>query len=210
MFICPRLSEWVFQYDESFLRFLDNSNVIRNLGEKYFKFKLSQIETNYKENSDILNKCNNKNNNIEDFRIDADKNKQIIELQDLSKNIKDISNEKSFEYLVAYRRCRAFVNFNKMINIISLDVRMDLFINEKHDELPEDLTPLYSKRLLKQVENYEIRMFDIRAKLHTDQTKKLKDEKYELLKNRAKLLKDFKDFIEEKEIDQKALIFKCK
>jgi len=210
MFICPRLSEWIFQYDETSLRFLDTRNIVTKISENYFTFKLNQIETNYQENSEVINKClerkgeinnyNNNNNNVEN---------QIIELQDFA-NKKKINYEKSFDYLIAYRRCRAFVNFNKLIFAITPEINQDVFINEKHDILPEDLTPLYSKRLLKQVENYEIRMFDIRAKLHTDQTKKDKDEKYELLKNREKLLKDFKNFIAEKDIDEKKFAVKCK
>lgn len=215
LFICPRLSEWIFQYDETHLRFLDTSTTVTKLNTDYFTFKLNQIETNYQENSADINKClgkekkainnvGNNNNNNEN---------QIIELQNFgnnnNNNKKEIDNDKSFEYLIAHRRCRAFTNFNKLVTSITSDINFDLFVNEKHDILPEDLAPLYSKRLLKQVENYEIRMYEIRAKLHTDQTKKDKEEKYELLKNREKLLKDFKYFIAEKDIDKQKLAIKC-
>jgi hypothetical protein len=211
MFIYPRLSEVLFQYEETDLKFLDTCNIVSKLGEDYFSYKLNQIETNYNLYSDVINKCLEKKQIKNDSLNDNNHyQNQIIELQNINKDNKiEINYDKSFEYLVAYRKCRAFVNFNKLIASITSDISQDLYVNERHDILPEDLTPLYSKRLLKQVENYEIRMFDIRAKLHTDQTKINKDEKYELLKNREKLLNGLKDFIAEKDIDEKKFAIKC-
>jgi hypothetical protein len=215
MFIYPRLSENLFQYEETDLKFLDTCNVVSKIAKDYYSFKWNQIDKNYIEHYHAINKCLEKKQISRDSSIDKNQNQnknQIIELQNMNDNCSnknEITFEKSFEYLVAYRKCRAFVNFNKLILSITSDISQDLYVNERLDILPEDLAPLYSKRLLKQVENYEIRMFDIRAKLHTDQTKRSKDEKYDILKNRERLLNGLKDFLADKDINEKKFSIHC-
>ena len=114
-------------------------------------------------------------------------------------------------YQMYFRKKRAFLNFNRMVNSIITDIKKDLFVNEKHDILPEDLAPLYSKRLNGQVENYEVRMFHIRAKLHqNNEKKKQKDSRYEILKNREQLAIDLKMLLEGRNLDKKEMEVKCK
>lgn len=97
-----------------------------------------------------------------------------------------------------------------MFNSIILNIKNDLFINEKHDILPEDLAPLYSKRLNGQVENYELRMFQIRAKLHqNNEQKKNKDSKNDILKNRENLLFDLKMLLNGRDANIKEMELKC-
>ena len=133
-----------------------------------------------------------------------------IEMQDMTKR-QLLPTEKLSHYQLAFRKKRAFLNFNRMVNSIIIDIKKDLIVNEKHDILPEDLAPLYSKRLNGQVENYEVRMYHIRAKLHqNNEKKKQKESKHEILKNRDQLALELKMLLEGRDSDKKEMEAKCK
>ena len=204
MFIFPRISEWLFHYDEQTLRFTDNCNEISILCSHYFNHKLKELDHFYYKNQEILTKILPIENNSNDLAVG-----QNIELQDFSgRNL--LSRDKGIKYQVAFKKSRAFLNFNKMVNAIILQIKQDLFANEKHDVLSEDLAPLYSKRLNGQVENYEIRMFQIRTKLHENALlKKTKEEKLGLLKDRFKLASDLKILFDGKDYDRKEMEIRC-
>jgi len=209
MFLYPRLNEWLFQYDEGTLRFSDNCVETANLGQKYFAYKLNNLNEYYSNNVSQLNNQGILNNN-KSSNFDYKENQNInIEMQDMTKR-QLLPIEKSQQYQIAYRKKRAFLNFNRMFNSIILNVKSDLFINEKHDILPEDLAPLYSKRLNGQVENYEVRMFQIRAKLHqNNEQKKNKESKNDILKDREHLLFDLKMLLNGRDSNIKEMELKC-
>lgn len=221
-FICPRLAEWFFHFDEPSLRFNDNCNEITNLGKRYYSYKMDKLTDISNQNGEFLadknlagmledsqnhndsNSYNSKGANGSDY-----KRGQNIEMQDISKRKNKTRIEKNLLYEVSLRKNRAFHNFNKLVNTLILDVKKNLFVNEKHDMLSEDLAPLYSKRLNGQVENYEVRMYQIRVKLHQNEMKKQKEEKFEILKNRQKLVSDLKALLEGKDADLKEMETKC-
>ncbi len=216
MFLCPRLGEWLFQYDETTLRFLDNCTEVSNLGQVFYSHKMKNLNEIYssKINGSILQDFranqNNSNNASQKEQSNNEMQNVNIEMQDMTKR-QLLPDQKINLYQLAFLKKRAFLNFNRMVNSIITDIKKDLFVNEKHDILPEDLAPLYSKRLNGQVENYEVRMFQIRAKLHqNNEKKKQKDSKNEILKNREKLKLDLDLLMEGKDLDKKEMEVKCK
>jgi hypothetical protein len=217
MFICPRLGEWLFHYDENTLRFNDNCIEVSNLGRVYYSKKLKNLndifnkKINKYEQNEHLESKNIGNNIISQKEFSNNELQNVnIEMQDLTKR-QQLPAARIVDYQLAFRKKRAYLNFNRMVNLIIIDIKKDLFANEKHDILPEDLAPLYSKRLNGQVENYEVRMFQIRAKLHQNNEKKeQKVSKNEILKDRELLAIDLISLLDGKDLDKKEMEVKCK
>jgi len=219
MFFLPRINEWLFQYDELTLRFYDNCSEASNLGRRFYSYKLKQINDDYKPSDIDINFSQNKyiyqdninednmHNNENGNNSYIDNKNNNIEMHDFTKR-KLLPIEKNKQYQLAFKKKRAFINFNRMVNSIIVDIKKDLFVNEKHDILPEDLAPLYSKRLNGQVENYEVRMYQIRGKLHHKNDQKNQSSN-EILKNRDQLKIDLKIFLDGKDEDKKEMELKC-
>lgn len=216
MFLCPRLGEWLFHYDENTLRFYDNCTEVSNLGQVFYLNKLKKLNevfytnVNNNQQKELIGKEEIKNEYGPQKDSDKYENENVnIEMQDLTKR-QLMSEQRNIQYQSAFRKTRAFLNFNRIVNSIIPDIKKDLFVNEKHDILPEDLAPLYSKRLKGQVENYEVRMFQIRAMLHQNNEKKnQKDSKNQILKNRDQLGLDLRLLMEGKDLNKKEMEAKC-
>lgn len=107
MFLYPRLSEWLFHYEEANLRFSDNCVETANLGNKFFSYKLNKLDEYYSNNVSQLNnqgiQMNNKLNNFE-YKENQNIN---IEMQDMTKR-QLLPMEKSLQYQIAYKKKEHF------------------------------------------------------------------------------------------------------
>jgi hypothetical protein len=183
MILCPRLAEWLFRYDEGALRFKYNTIVISNLTNIFFAEQGMKTKA-LKLNDDLHKNIVKLRKNIQ---FDATNNDNKFAVKPDSDEI-DQYHIEEVKIKADAQKLRGYLNFNKMVNSILFQSRYKLFLNDRSDNLPEDLAPIYHQRLEGQIERYESRMFQIRQELHTESAHaKAKPKHVNVYKDKKKL-----------------------
>ena len=196
MVLFPKLSEWLFRYDESQLRFEENNNMVDNISSLFYKKLYSKCK---KEEGD----------NFEKIKMNIEENQNALVPSNSQKV--DITIEE-LKMKIDKRKYKAFINYHRMIGTFLFGVRFQLYKNEKRDNLPEDLAPLYNQKIQGQIEKFENRAYQTKRKFikEVESSQEAEIDRNQIFKDKRRLLENIEIIKQGREFNQEGLFTKCK
>ena len=196
MILFPKLSEWLFRYNEDSLRLKIDNEMLNSVGNKFYEYKLKKCET-------IIEEIDEKHM----IMMKLNKNINYINIEKLETEI--CEDEELLVY--SYRKFKAFINYRKLFNLILFKLRFRFYSIDRSDKLPNFLTPLSSHRIEGQMEKYETRMYDTKNDLYKalDMNKINKNDIADLYRNRKLEKNNLEAFLNGRELDIQDLVENC-
>jgi hypothetical protein len=196
MILFPRLSEWLFRYNEDSLTVKNDNDIMKIFGEEFYRYKLTKSKTLITENElqcSTMTKIYNYVNPLDETKIE----KEIIYDEKLLKR--------------SYRRFKGYLNFKIFTINVLYRIKKNLFLNERRDLLPEEYAPLTKHRIDGQLEKYENRMSQLRQNLYKAiDIMNIFNGISDVYRDRKLEKKNLELFLEGKDLNVDDLIEKCK